>query len=354
MGTLIDADESLDDAAPDTPTQPAGKVRQIDIVDARVTGGPHANFPVLVALSAPWLKSQTNGGDVVRDDGADVFFSSDSLGMTRLDHEVEAYAPTTGTIVAWVRIPSLSAQTVFYVRYGDPAITTSQQNAAGVWTGYELVAHLQNGSDSTGKNTASTVNAMSSVGKIGNGMRFLASNTRIDFGSAAAVDNVFLGGGSLHAWFRADSFGPIGLGRVFSKFGASGWTLGVADTNNCLQFVHTSTDQGVWQSPLNSVALNVWIHAVVVYNKDTTTNNPTMYINGLSVNVAELASPSGALDNDAPEPLLIGNSTSLDRAFDGTLDELRVSSATTTAARVTTEYANQSAPTTFLTISEPL
>ena len=56
------------------------------------------------------------------------------MGRQSLTHEIESYTSGTGTLVAWVEIPSLSsaANTVIYMYYGNAA-ATSQQNVTGTW-----------------------------------------------------------------------------------------------------------------------------------------------------------------------------------------------------------------------------
>ena len=74
-------------------------------VDANLT-----DFPMLFDRIDPDLqsKSQSNGDDIL--------FTSDN-GTTKLDHEIESYDNSTGHLVAWVRIPSLSSLTdmVIYI-----------------------------------------------------------------------------------------------------------------------------------------------------------------------------------------------------------------------------------------------
>jgi len=67
--------------------------------------------------------------------GYDIVFSSDPEGASRLDHEIDSYDPVTGTVNFWVGIPTLShtVDTVIYLFYGNPAVTVSQENKAGVW-----------------------------------------------------------------------------------------------------------------------------------------------------------------------------------------------------------------------------
>jgi Concanavalin A-like lectin/glucanases superfamily len=353
------ADGPVDDSA--VPPEP-GFVRALDVVDARVDGGPHVDFPMLVSLTEPWLRDRGNAGDVARSDGFDIYFSADVAGTARLAHEVESYAPVSGLLVAWVKIPALSAGSVVYLHYGDPAITTSQQTVDAVWSnGYQLVMHLDAIDDATGKTASATfaATAVANVaGQIDRGRDFNGIDDRVDAGSGAALDNVFAAGGTAEAWFFASSYGQNSFGRLFDKGHTAGWSFAVNNGNatNTLAFVYgASTSFGEWNGPSDAVALDSWHHAAVVYTAATAANNPTLYIDGVALTgMNELVSPSGTIGSDASANLFVGNRQALDRTFDGLLDELRLSSVIRSDEWLLTQHRNQSAPDQFVTVSAPL
>ncbi|KPJ58250.1 MAG: hypothetical protein AMJ46_14485, partial [Latescibacteria bacterium DG_63] len=121
------------------------------------------DFPMLVSIqNDPDLKTTANGGKVANTNGYDIIFKA-WVGATQLSHEVEKYDGTTGTLVAWVKIPTLKADedTVIYMDYGDSTITESQENAAGVWdSNYAAVWHLKETTGGSGaiKNSTSYSN----------------------------------------------------------------------------------------------------------------------------------------------------------------------------------------------------
>jgi hypothetical protein len=87
------------------------------------------NFPVLVSISNDNdLKNHVTSGN-----GYDLVFSDGS--GSQLDHEIEPWDGSTGSLVAWVRIPTLSSttDTVISLWYGNSGVTTSQENKTGVW-----------------------------------------------------------------------------------------------------------------------------------------------------------------------------------------------------------------------------
>ena len=123
--------------------------KKLTIDYTKVSGGADlSNFPVLVSLSDIGLaKSQANGNDIL-------FTSGD--GTTKLDHEIEKFTQSSGELVAWVRIPTLSytANTIIYMYYGNSSVP-SQQNKTGVWdANYVGVWHL---SETSGNHLNSTM-----------------------------------------------------------------------------------------------------------------------------------------------------------------------------------------------------
>src|ERR1035441_8666497 len=119
-------------------------------------------FPVLVSITATLLKTVAHGGAIsntVTQSGgnavtmpADLVFSADALGVTLYPWEIEFYDGTNGILVAWVQVPTLShtADTVFYMPYGNVLISTQQNTGSyapsAVWdTNYKGVWHLPDG-----------------------------------------------------------------------------------------------------------------------------------------------------------------------------------------------------------------
>lgn len=357
-GSIVDPDSGSAeiDAAPPDPR----RVRSIAASGAQVIGGPHTNFPLLVTLQTTWLRARASGGDVNRADGFDIFFSADQAGTMKLAHEVERYEPTTGELIAWVKVPSLTASTKIYIHYGDPALTTDPQSVAAVWSeGFQGVFHLDAVADSTGKNPAAVAMTSGTVaGRIDMARSFNGANDLIDLGSANAIDNLFAGGGTAEAWFYATTWGEASHGRIFDKGHDNGWSLWIdnVEVQQSMGFLHGggANSWGFWSSPAQSVTLNAWHHVAVVYNKNSAANNATIYLDGSAVTTTRVDNPTGTMDDDGGHELGAGNRTALDRAFEGQLDELRLSSQMRSAGWIETEFRNQNNPGAFYTVSAPL
>src|SRR5437016_9077270 len=124
------------------------------------------NYPFLYSVTDASLKSTANGGHVQNANGWDIIFrafDADNPGtginicgagvsVCTLDHEIESYDPTTGKLVAWVRIPTLKAfsytpaplDTKIYIYYGASTIAGSTENPTGVWdANFNAVWHLK-------------------------------------------------------------------------------------------------------------------------------------------------------------------------------------------------------------------
>jgi hypothetical protein len=229
-----------------------------------------------------------------------------------------------------------------------------------VWSGYDLVLHLDNTiEDATTKSTA--FNDLTSgivAAKFGSGRTFDGDDDAIVVGSATAIDNVFTGGGTAEAWFLADSYGEMGFGRLFDKGHVTGWSFAVNNmtATGSFSFVHGSNASsfGEWIGPSSAVGLGAWHHAAVVFNSNANTVDPIVYIDGVAIATSELVSPVGASDSDASFDLYIGNRAAADRAFDGALDELRLSPQPRSSGWVVTQFRNQSSPSSFYTVLAPM
>ena len=97
------------------------------------------DFPVLVNLA-----SDIDLAGHAQSNGNDILFTSFN-GVTKLSHEIEKYSSSTGELVAWVKVSSLSSSvdTDLYMYYGNPTCG-SQEDAANVWdNNFKGVYHLQ-------------------------------------------------------------------------------------------------------------------------------------------------------------------------------------------------------------------
>lgn len=133
-----------------------------------------SSFTVLASTTLTSLKTVANGGDInntVSFNGqtapADLVFSTTSDCGTLMSWDFDHYVATTGEIEAWVLLTTLShsSDTVFYMCYSKPSVSTYQGGSIGAaWdSGYQVVSHFADGStlslnDSTSNGRTGTAN----------------------------------------------------------------------------------------------------------------------------------------------------------------------------------------------------
>jgi hypothetical protein len=335
--------------------------RVITIHHAQVAAS-QVNFPVAISITDPTLESALNGGHVMNQKGYDIILTSDSAGANKLNWEVEKYDPVAGNWVGHVNIAALSstADTVIYAFYGNPAIITDQSTPAAVWdanfTGVYHMANITSSAptvhDSSTKAHNSTNNVLvvsSPSGEIGPSASFAGSGTIDHFELPASVLNATQG--TVSAWIDSNVTAAAGQNFV---------TAAQADASNAFSFAfwtsyYNATIFGwVFQGSDNRIQLansvfpitaGTWEH--VVYSWSQPTNTQIVYRNGVVVNTTTTAfTPYAPIST-----FWVGSEPSNQSyVFGGLMDELRFSNIPRSASWITTEYNNQGAPATFLTI----
>ena len=207
-----------------------------------------------------------------KSDGTDILFTS-SDGVTKLDHELESYNASTGQVIAWVRIPTLSnsADTVIYVYYGN-AGAADQQNKTGVWdSNYKGVWHLRDGStlsaaDSSANGQNGVIHsAAAAAGKLGGAAGFSAGSN-IDLGGGNSGSDGTPGSLANSANVYRDIYGPSQNGGVPQ--------IRLTDTNKLQLGKAYFLDLG--QSSA-TVSAGAWHHVAVSY---TAAGDFAFYVDG--------------------------------------------------------------------------
>lgn len=96
--------------------------KTITINGSEISGGPHTDFPVLIAHTDSDLAAAT--GKVTHANGYDIVFSD--VSGNALEFQLEKYDGATGQYVAWVKIPSITNGTdvTLTMHYGKSTVTT--------------------------------------------------------------------------------------------------------------------------------------------------------------------------------------------------------------------------------------
>ena len=328
-------------------------------VNHEQVGEEVTDFPMLVKI--------TNNQKLFKNakqDGHDLVFTS-SDGITKLDHEVEAYNADNQELISWVKVPKLSVteDTVLYAYYGNPT-SEDQQKPTNVWGSYGAVYHLNNNPetrivDSTKGGIHGTAgggmnkNDSLRTGKIGDTLRFDGSN---DYVQLPNTDNVAPGDKPLtvSSWIRSDgttgttqtiywdSIGNLGNNPHVALYVLDDGTLlsSVRDANaNNLNIIAGSNLKGD----------NMWHHVVMVVNN----KQMNLYLDGRNIGSATNASLN-ALNTASAGVQSIGvahSSGSLAAFFRGSISDTRVSLNAHSGGWIKTEHNNQNDPESFYTVS---
>jgi type II secretory pathway pseudopilin PulG len=320
--------------------------RAITISHLNVSSTDQASFPMLFSLaSSTYLATTGHGGNVTNANGYDIIFTSDAAGKNILPFEQESYSSSTGAANYWVQIPKLShsVDTTIYIQYGNSNITTSQANPTAVWdTNYMGVWHLPNGTtlsanDSTvNGNNGVVTGATATTGEIDGALNNPASNSGYinlsSTGLATAVPSTF----TLEAWVNMSGYGNWPAIVSFDSNNSNDWGLydesaygiGLVVANNMKWMIGSGSFSAGWNQ--------------VVATWDGTT--ATMYLNGV---VAGSSHPDSGYTNSILASIGLGYGGEY---FNGSIDEVRVSSNNRSAGWIATEYANESSPGTFYSV----
>ncbi|MHA2092364.1 MAG: DUF2341 domain-containing protein, partial [Candidatus Kariarchaeaceae archaeon] len=336
--------------------------KSITIDSSMVSGsGDLINFPVLLELYDTGLRSTQK----VQADGDDIAFTDES--GTQLNHEIELFDQSFNTthahLIAWVEVPILkgTVDTELFMWYGNSAVT-SLENPDGLWENYASVYHLHDDFlDSTSNGNDGTNYQSDDVSAhIADGQDFDGVNDYINVGSGSSIDNIFNSGASISTWIYPEGWGGNDYGRILDKstntLGYDGWSMTVdgeaspAANHHLLFFRDFQIERGLWYTPENSISLNQWQYIVINFDDSSDNNNPTIYINGVSQSLVEEDTPNGAAVTDSAQSMYIGNYLGGTRAFDGTIDEVRISTSIRSGDWVNTEYSNQLNPENYIYI----
>ena len=329
------------------------------------------NFPVLIRATYPEWADTSNGGDVAQSDGGDILFIAGDR-ATKLDHEIERYDETTGELVAWVEVPSLSASqdNDIYIFYGNAnAVDQWNPTGAGVWEpNYKGVWHLKEtpADNATGEHKDSTVNSNDGTprdfqdgdGGTTDAQGIAAGADKYETGSPAD-DRVEIpdddsltptGDLTVEAWVKLDTISSSNVHIVYKRHSGSpyfSYQMVVNAVNQAL-FQWTNSGGTYFNATMSSGSLSAgtWYHLVGV--KDGTTVR--LYLNGSDSNTTTATTSGTYLNSDVE--LNIGAAYFGGTCPDGIIDEVRISKVARSAAWIETQYNNQKTDSTFYVIDD--
>ena len=304
------------------------------------------NFPVMVSITDSDLR------DNAQADGDDILFTSTDK-TTKLNHEIEKYDNSDGTLITWINVPNLSStsDTVLYMYYGNSG-ASDQQDVTNTWnSNYQSIHHLHDDFlDSTSNDHDGTnEGSIDASGKIGDGQDFVPAD-EIELGTwSVSGDEI-----TIQAWVNPDIF--VDDPRIISK---SNDPAGATESHVFMLSTHgvsedelrgrikTGTSDSSGTSTListsNPLVVGTWSLAALTYDG----SNMKLFHNGDEITST---SKSGNLRENSWK-IAIGNqpdSTSTSsRAWDGKIDEARISNVALSGNWLKTEYNNQNSSSTF-------
>ena len=313
------------------------------------------DFPVLISISGTDFTGNIEG-NVGNVNGFDIAFT-DSDGATMLDHELVTYDETNNVLQAWVEVDLTGSDQDIYIYYGNSSITTDL-STTGTWSnGFEAVWHMEvvDPEDQTGNgNNGTDVNGLSSVtGQIGDARSLEGdgdgnqAGTDYDYIDIETQTNIVITSApiTLSAWVRIpvggldDDEGAI-VRSVPGVNNSEVYMLGVdnegGDDQLDFRLDGTRLDEGV-------IPEDTWTYIVGTWDGTTMRG----YIDAAPT---ATVGKTGNLNEAGGEDTRIGIRGDLD-VFEGFIDEARIASVARSADWITTEFNNQSNPTSFAVFS---
>jgi hypothetical protein len=321
--------------------------KKITINFAQVAGSL-SNFPVMVNLT-------TDAGlaAYAQDDGDDILFTAADE-VTKLSHDIEKFNGTTGQLVAWVKVPALSAtvNTVIYMYYGNSS-AASQRDANGTWDSNEMmVQHMGDAvfTDSTVNHNNGTNTGTSDIaGQAGQARSFNGSSNSVNW-SATSFNYNYSNTFTLDFWLKTGTYG----GYLISKGDANdGYSVTIESDGDITVYLRATGNSHVISKRVNAnVKDNAWHHVVITYDGSRSVNGLLVYADGSQPTTQ--SSTNTVVSGDSMTTTFcpyLGRKSNTASWYTGSLDEVRISNSVRSAAWTTTEFRNEKNPGTFYSLS---
>ncbi len=349
-------------------SQPSGYTygKRITIDNNEVAGSTAlVDFPFLLNLIDADLRSVSNGGQLESESGYDLIFTLADISQV-LDHELEKYDPTSGELVVWIKIPSLSASvdTDILMFYGNASVS-SDPSTESVWdNGFVAVWHLAQDptapgpqiDDSTSNNFhASSSGSMDSSdlvgGQIGDAVDFDGSDDLITHADDPQLD-IGTDDLTISCWVNVDNTNNGDKKEILNKKGGGSGNAGYAIRikGDEVELAHKVSGQGntnVSSSSSITLTAGTWHYVAVVF--DVSADEALIHVDGVAEPSISI-NAGNSLDNT--EKLTLGQrQNGSSNEMDGKLDEARVANVARSTDWLLTEYNNQSDPSGFFSLS---
>jgi|21_taG_2_1085346.scaffolds.fasta_scaffold07053_2 hypothetical protein len=166
-------------------------------------------------------------------------------------------------------------------------------------------------------------------------VEFNGTSDYINMGSNSSLDNMNDGGGTFSAWINADGLGETDFPYVFWKDDKH--KIRLSDESGGAVKVHFhykwDGDDGSWYTDDRLITFGKWHHLAITYNADSASNNPLIFIDGVSVGITD-STPTGTREDDAASDFIIGGDGGGGDSFDGKICNVGVWSSVLTQAQI--------------------
>ena len=303
-------------------------------LDTTVTSIDLQDVPLAVVITDPDLASAGFA------DGRDIAFTA-ADGVTKLAHEIEHF--DGGSLVAWVKVPSIIALTPvdIFLYFGNPD-ATDQQNVTGTWSaGYRGVWHLSQDpaapgapmldSTATGKHGAAEGNPQSVPGIVANALSFDGDDRLVMEDAEGALDFQDNESFSFSLWALVTTYTNGGDTLLQRYHAGVGWLIDMQPGEYWSAGVFNGEATTYATLGADTEFLGRWSHLVCVVDREH--SNVHVYAHGAfaaesPLTVGSVVSPEALQLSPGGNPCI------------ATIDEVRVLEKAVSADWVALEHRN--------------
>lgn len=301
--------------------------------------GDLTNRDYTVTITANWLKTEANGGNIKNANGYDIVPFLESNLATALKFRRERYNGTTGEIVLSVKLPTIyyNQNTVFHIGYCNSAITTDQQDKANSVDGNTQVlwtvadGTTLSGEDITSNaNTATIVGSATAVAGIVDGAASFNGSTQ--YLSRASTGSLEITGDiTVSCWVKTTSGSTSALVSKYTS-GDNGWVLFY--NGNTVQFDGRDGSTNYRSSGASTATVNSGTWKYVVGQRTGTTWK--VFVNGTQENSTNVGTSGSISNTNALEAAAL--SPTHTNKLNGSLDQIRVDNVARSADWIKIDY----------------
>jgi hypothetical protein len=304
-------------------------------INHNLVDGNMADFPVLINITDTDLR------DYAQSNGDDIAFV-DSTETTQFNHEIEYWDNTTGKLVAWVNVTSLSSSsdTSIYMYYGNDDCG-NQEDITNVWeSNYQGVWHFKEGSGTNVSDSTSN----NRDGTLAQSDHWVSHNIGYAYDFDGNDDECEM---SWNPQFGSDSlmlmsyaYCDLSSGGVYTIAGVAEYSIGQEEfvhfmNGGEIHYQSRDIDNDYAQSNYATDYNNPFY---IVASLNRSTSKQVFYVNGI-VRDVDSTSSVGTLNTDDHFGIgqAFGNNGG-DDEFDGIIDEVRIYQGLVNASYITTNY----------------